>query len=109
MPHLQFVTNIIMDKKMITSEGILLNYSKYIAVTERRAVSYRDCARFYFEDQEYTIGYGIFRNKISELRKKKKVEKVFHSNLAFYKPVGYEISGNKMTDNGAWVSTNSPL
>jgi hypothetical protein len=53
--------------------------------------------------------HGIFRNIISNLIVNKKIEKVFHSNLAFYKPVGYEINGKTMTDRGVGISTNSPL
>ena len=88
---------------------ILLKYIIHIAKTEKRVISYKDCLRFNFEGQEYTMEYGTFRNKISNLIKNKRVVKVYHSNIAFYKPVGYDVNGNKVTDNGAGISTNTPL
>jgi hypothetical protein len=53
------------------------------------------------------LAYGTFRNKISNLIKNKKVVKVFHSNIAFYKPAGYDVNGKGMTDNGAGISANT--
>jgi hypothetical protein len=32
---------------------------------------------------------------------------VFHSNIAFYKPGGYDVNGKGMTDNGAGISANT--
>jgi hypothetical protein len=84
---------------MSIPEDILFKYIIHVAVTEKRVISYKDCIRFYFEEQEYTMAYGTFRNKISNLKKNKKVVKVFHSNIAFYKPVGYDVNGKGMTDN----------
>ena len=94
---------------MLNPGNILLDYIISVAKTERRPVSYRDCLNFEFNGCEYRMAHGTFRNKISNLMKKRKVTKTFHSNIAFYKPVGYEVGGWEMTDNGTGVSTNSPL
>ncbi len=94
---------------MVIPENILLNHIESIAITERRPVSFRDCIYFEYNGYEYKMSHGTFRNKISNLIKKGKVTKMFHSNIAFYKPVGYEVGGWKMTDTGTGVSSNSPL
>ncbi len=94
---------------MFIPEDVLLDYIIFIAMTERRPVSYKDCLYFEFEEQEYRMIHGTFRNKISKLKKSVKVKKIYHSNIAFYKPVGYDVYGKGMTDNGAGISTNTPL
>jgi hypothetical protein len=51
---------------------------------EHRPFSYLDFIHFEMEGKEYAMTHGTFRNKISELREKGKVELAYNSGIAFY-------------------------
>jgi len=51
---------------------------------EHRPFSYVDFIHFEMEGKEYAMTHGTFRNKISELREKGKVELAYNSGIAFF-------------------------
>ena len=64
-----------------------------IVQTENRPFSYVDfIPKFSISGQEWSIGYGTFRNKISLLCKQGKVDVEYYSPQAFYTLSGIKFS-----------------
>jgi hypothetical protein len=74
-----------MIKKLNELDSALWKRITQIVQTENRPFSYVDFVpSFTVDGQNYTIAYGTFRNKMSEMLKAEKVEVVYHSPQAFY-------------------------
>jgi len=79
-----------------------------IVQTENRPFSYVDFVpSFIVDGQNYTIAYGTFRNKMSEMLKAEKVEVVYYSPQAFYTLKGVK-SETPMTGDHKGVSVLPP-
>ena len=74
-----------MIKKLNELDSALWKCITHIVQTENRPFSYVDFVpSFIVDGQNYTIAYGTFRNKMSEMLKAEKVEVVCISPQAFY-------------------------
>ena len=74
-----------MLQKLNELDSALWKRITQIVQTENRPFSYVDFVpTFEVDGQNYTIAYGTFRNKMSEMLKAEKVEVVYSSPQAFY-------------------------
>src|ERR1051325_9163583 len=98
-----------MIKKLNELDSVLLKRITQIVQTENRPFSYVDFVpSFAVDGQNYTIAYGTFRNKMSEMLKAEKVEVVYHSPQAFYTLKGVKFE-TAMTGDHTGVSVLLPL
>src|SRR4030095_11847153 len=92
---------------MTSLDDAMEEYMAYIVLSERRPFCYRDFLKFEVNGKEYDMAHGTFRNKISKLKKRGRVELSYYSSCAFYSLEGYKF-GKPMTTDHAVVQ-NNPL
>lgn len=79
----------------------------YIVLSEGRPFCYRDFLKFEIDGEVYGTTHGTFRNKLSKLRKRGKVESSYYSGCAFYTLTGHKF-GKPMTPDHTVVH-NDPI
>ena len=72
---------------------------EFLCLVEQRPFSYFDFLQFTVDGKSYRISHGTFRNKVSELIKRDKVEWLCDSPQGFYILNGSQGNPNTITDN----------
>lgn len=89
-------------------DDAMLAHMAFIVSSEGRPFSYRDFLRFEVNGNEYGMGHGTFRNKISKLIKIGIAELCYSSTCAFYTLKGHKF-GKPVTTNHTVVSHNNSV
>ena len=98
-----------MPQKLNELDSALRKRITQIIQTENRPFSYVDFVpSFIVDGQNYTIAYGTFRNKMSEMLKAKKVEVVCYSPQAFYTLKGVKSETPMTTHHTGHSSSAQP-
>lgn len=84
--------NLVMSKL----DEALQEHMAFIVFHEKRPFSYKDFLKFEVNGEIYGMKHGTFRNKITKLRKKGEVERLYCSPQAFYTLKGHKF-GRAMT------------
>ena len=78
----------------------------FLVFHEKKSFSYKDFLKFEVDGNIYGMKHGTFRNKITKLRKKGEVERLYCSPQAFYTLKGHKF-GKPVTPNHMVVSSNN--
>jgi hypothetical protein len=75
----------------------LMYRMSHLVFIEKRPFCYRDFLKFEIDGKVYRMKHGTFRNHVSKLMKAGKIEREYHSGLAFYtiKGVNFGKRNNK--------------
>lgn len=88
----------------------MYTHMEYITFVEQRPFSYVDFLEFTVDGKVYSISHGTFRNKISELMKKDKVQRVYNSKISFYTLKGHNFGkGISMTRTHMGIPSVIPV
>jgi hypothetical protein len=89
-------------------DNALQEHMAFIVFHEKRPFSYKDFLKFELGGKIYGMKHGTFRNKITKLRKKGEVERLYYSPQAFYTLKGHKF-GKPVTPDHTVVYNNSIL
>ncbi|MGA8844106.1 MAG: hypothetical protein WB511_11030 [Nitrososphaeraceae archaeon] len=88
-------------------DDAMQEHMAYLVFSEKRPFSYIDFLQFEVDGKIYGMKHGTFRNKITKLRKKGEVERLYCSPRGFYTLNGGHKFGKPVTPNHMGVSPNN--
>lgn len=92
--------------KVSELDKAMWKHIEYLVNSEARPFCFKDFLFFSVDGISYRMAHGTFRNKVSNLIKKGKIEVYFHDYLTFYTIKGIKFS-RRMTSNHTVVNHHS--